>query len=247
MHLQITGWLEAMPGVTGLPALREALDLWIHQLGFRHFAYHGCFPGSPGGTNEVHLDTLPAAWRRYCLGRGIDCEWGLLCGRALRASPILWCRIRSLHPDLFDKAREFGLATGVTQPVHGPGGEWSSISFISDRAGPRVERKMLAALPYCQLLGSLAHDAASRIAAASRDAPADAHRPAPSESALSERESACLGLAASGKTIPQIAEILPISARTVVFHLKNARRKLQAASLRHAVTKAASLGLIRAA
>jgi DNA-binding CsgD family transcriptional regulator len=245
MKMQVGAWLEAVVAVTTPAGLQEALERRVHELGFRYFVYHGAFP-DPGG--ELHLDTTPAAWRQYCLGRGVQCAWDLLCGRTLRATPILWCRIRSLHPELFDKAGEFGLATGVTQPMHGPGGEWSSLSFISSRAGPQAERRLLGALPYCQLLASLAHDAAGRIVASRTGAAAhDPRDAAPGDSALSERESACLGLAASGKTVVQIAKILPISARTVNYHLVNARRKLQAASLRQAVTKAASLGLIRAA
>src|SRR4051812_29575240 len=242
MQPQIAAWLEAMAGIATLVAFQEALDRRVRELGFRYFVYHGSFPDG----NRVDVDTTPLAWRGYRADRGPDCEWELLCGRALRATPVLWSRIRSVHPEMFQKAREFGLATGLTQPVHGPRGEWSSVSFISDNEGPRFERKLLANLPYCQLLASLAHDAGARVAA-SRESAADSPRQAPSESELSERETACLGLAASGKTILEISGILPISARTVNSHLANARRKLQAASLRHAVTKAASLGLIRAA
>jgi DNA-binding CsgD family transcriptional regulator len=247
MHLQVTAWLDAVVRINTLHALKENLDFWIRQLGFRYLVYHGRFPGTSGPGDEVRLDTTPAAWRDYCLGSGMDSKWDLLCSGAMRTTPILWCKIESLHPELFEKARQFGLATGVTQPMHGPGGEWSALSFITGRTDLRAERKLLAALPQCQLLASLVHDTVARIVASQPDASMAAQRPAHGESALSERESACLGLAASGKTIPQIAGILPITARTVAFHLVNARRKLQAASLRHAVTKAASLGLIRAA
>jgi LuxR family quorum-sensing transcriptional regulator LasR len=244
MQPQVAAWLETMAGATTLAAFQETLDRCTRELGFRYFIYHGSF--GPGAADRVRADTTPAAWRRYCASQAPDGIWELLCSRALRAAPILWSRIRSVHPGLFEKAREFGLADGVTQPVHGPDGEWSSISFISDHDGPRFDRKLMAALPYCQLLASLAHDAAARIAAR-RDASAATPTQAPSEPGLSARESTCLGLAASGKTVLEISAILPISARTVNYHLTNARRKLQAASLRHAVTRAASLGLIRAA
>jgi len=50
--------------------------------------------------------------------------------------------------------------------------------------------------------------------------------------------------AAAGKTTSEIAAIMPISERTVVFHLSNARRKLGATNSRHAISKALSLGLI---
>jgi LuxR family transcriptional activator of bioluminescence operon len=245
MHRQVSAWLDAMAGVRSLPALEGIIDFWICRLGFRYFVYHGGFPGSPGGTEEVLLDTTPAEWREHCTRRGMDSKWDLLCTRALRAAaPVRWCRIKSLHPEVFAPAREFGLATGVTLPVHGAGGQWSSISFVKDRAGMRAERTLLATLPQCQLLTSLAHDAVARIVAPRSDASAPPHEPC--ESALSGRESECLGLAAAGRTMSQIAAVLPISERTVSFHLANARRKLGVGTLRHAVTKAASLGLIPA-
>ncbi len=245
MRSRVAAWFDSMAGVTTLPAVETALGLATQELGFQHFIHHGCFPGSPRGTGEVHLDTTPAKWRDYRIHRGMDASWDLLYSGALRAAaPVPWSRIRRLHPALFESARDFGLATGVTQPMRGPAGAWSSISFIKRRAGARAERGILAALPHCQLLTSLTHDAVARIVAS----PSDVSMPSPPcESALSERESVCLGLAASGKTILQIAALMPITARTVVFHLANARRKLRAGSLRHAVTKAASLGLIRAA
>jgi DNA-binding CsgD family transcriptional regulator len=52
--------------------------------------------------------------------------------------------------------------------------------------------------------------------------------------------------AAVGRTTSEIAEILPISERTVIFHLANARQKLGAANSRQAISKAVSLGIIAA-
>jgi DNA-binding CsgD family transcriptional regulator len=247
MHPQVVPWLEVLPKVGSLVALKSVVDSVVHQLGFRYFIYRGRFPALPGGDNQIRIDTAPPAWHDYRQRRGIDPSWDPLHVRALRTvMPILWCSVRPMHPDHFQRARELGLATGVTQPMHGPRGDWSSISFIKDRAGLRSERDVLAALPQCQLLTSFVHDAVGRIVARQVDGSIPVRPPA-SETSLSGRESECLELAALGRTIQQIATILPISERTVAFHLVNARRKLQADSLRHAVTKAASRGLIRAA
>jgi DNA-binding CsgD family transcriptional regulator len=247
MHPQVATWLNMVVGVTSLVALKSVVDSVIHQLGFRYFIYRGHFPGLPSGENQIRIDTAPVAWHDYRQRREMDSSWDPLHVRALRTvTPILWCNVRPQHPDHFEKARELGLATGVTQPIHGPRGDWSSISFIKDRAGLRSERDVLAALPQCQLLTSFAHEAVERIITRRLDGLIAVPRPVP-ESSLSDRENECLQLAALGRTLQQIAGILPISERTVAFHLANARRKLNAASLRHAVTKAASIGLIRAA
>src|SRR4051794_19520002 len=61
---------------------------------------------------------------------------------------------------------------------------------------------------------------------------------------LSEREKACLSWAAVGKSSWEIGRILGISENTVIFHVKNAMRKLGANSRTLAALKAVELGLI---
>lgn len=64
---------------------------------------------------------------------------------------------------------------------------------------------------------------------------------------LSEREKACLSWAAVGKSSWEIGRILCISENTVIFHIKNAMRKLGANSRTLAAFKAVELGLIEPA
>jgi DNA-binding CsgD family transcriptional regulator len=61
---------------------------------------------------------------------------------------------------------------------------------------------------------------------------------------LSNREKACLSWAALGKSSWEIGQILCISENTVIFHIKNAMRKLGTGSRTLAAFKAAQLGLI---
>jgi DNA-binding NarL/FixJ family response regulator len=62
--------------------------------------------------------------------------------------------------------------------------------------------------------------------------------------ALNEREIECLTWSARGKTSPEIAQIVNISARTVNFHIENACRKLNVSTRTEAVVKATSGRLI---
>ena len=62
--------------------------------------------------------------------------------------------------------------------------------------------------------------------------------------ALNEREIECLTWSARGKTSPEIAQIVSISARTVNFHIENACRKLNVSTRTEAVVKATSGRLI---
>ena len=58
--------------------------------------------------------------------------------------------------------------------------------------------------------------------------------------ALTERERACLRLAAMGKTDAQIGRALGITTRTVRFHFANAKAKLGASNRNEAVAMTAS-------
>ena len=55
---------------------------------------------------------------------------------------------------------------------------------------------------------------------------------------LTLRETQCLAWAARGKTMADTAQILGIAKRTVEFHLDNARAKLDALTVSHAVAEA---------
>ncbi|WP_346731313.1 helix-turn-helix domain-containing protein [Bradyrhizobium sp. 1] len=65
-----------------------------------------------------------------------------------------------------------------------------------------------------------------------------------SGSELTQRERQCLAWTAQGKTVADIAVLVAISPRTVVFHLENARRKLGAASIAQCVAVALRRGLL---
>jgi DNA-binding CsgD family transcriptional regulator len=54
---------------------------------------------------------------------------------------------------------------------------------------------------------------------------------------LTQREIECLQWAARGKSTVETAMIFAISRRTVVFHLENAKRKLEVSTLRQAIVE----------
>lgn len=61
---------------------------------------------------------------------------------------------------------------------------------------------------------------------------------------ISEREKQCLQWAAKGKTSWEISQILGVTESTIIYHLRNATRKLDAANRLHAVTKALQASII---
>jgi len=67
------------------------------------------------------------------------------------------------------------------------------------------------------------------------------------ESPLSPRQTACLTLAAQGKTSPEIASVLGISRRTVDQHIGEACGRLKVRTRVQAAATAVWLGLISVA
>lgn len=61
---------------------------------------------------------------------------------------------------------------------------------------------------------------------------------------LSKRETECLTWVANGKTAWEVAQILAISESTVTFHIENAKKKLAAVTVTHAVALSVSKGWI---
>lgn len=64
------------------------------------------------------------------------------------------------------------------------------------------------------------------------------------KSKLGDREKEVLAWIAEGKTAEETATILGISRRTVEWHIQNARRKVQATNIVHAVAMAVRYGII---
>lgn len=64
------------------------------------------------------------------------------------------------------------------------------------------------------------------------------------DSHISARERECLNWAAKGKTSWEISQILGVTESTIIYHLRNATRKLNAANRLHAVAKALKASII---
>jgi LuxR family quorum-sensing system transcriptional regulator SolR len=208
--------------------------------------YHGRFPQTRAGNNDIYFDNCPEDWRAYYRARDAEGDDGLLRLRGTHeVTPLLWRQLVMQAPTLFAEARKFGLVTGSSHPVHAPGGQWSALSFIKDHGGVRAEVAIRATLARCQLIAGYVHEATVRIVTQRLDAPIPVLQPRPARGRLNERERQVLMWVSVGKTTAEIADALCISSRTVVFHLSNVRQKLGASNSRQAISKALALGLIQ--
>ena len=150
--------------------------------------------------------------------------------------PVFWSDTVRASPKnvVMGEAKEHGLGDGITVSLYGHGGDRAVLSFAREqlRHASQAEKSISAGL--AQLTASYVHEALWRLSSVENKM----------YPALSVREKDCLQWAAIGKTSWEIAQILSISERTVIFHLTNATKKLDATNRRQAVVRALSLRLI---
>lgn len=240
-------WLGHIQSAQSFSDLRTKVKKIVNDFGFPYFIYRGRFAGRDDEAVAICVDGRPEGWRQFAKEIQIDERTDPLWSRALRqVTPILWREVSPHYPEIFYMARQFRLRTGITHPLHAPGGDWSAMSFVKDQEGPAAERHVDEAVWCGQTLICYVHEAVSRILSQQRCKPGAVIEGEPRTSfSLSSRQRECLAWASEGKKISEISEAMKVSERTVVYHLSNAQHKLHAANRTHAITRAISLGLIQ--
>ncbi|ANT54600.1 helix-turn-helix transcriptional regulator [Mesorhizobium amorphae] len=179
----------------------------------------------------------PDEWQERCFEMGYDRMDPLIKKSRKRAGAFRWSEVykdASTTEDerrVFDEAATFGLRSGISVPLHGPGGRFAIMSFAqaSDR---EFQNRTITYLQFAALHFHL------RVA---KFASSNGSGEAPD---LSPREKECILWTARGKSSWEMGKILGISDNTVNFHIKNVMRKLNAASRTVAAIKAVNLGII---
>lgn len=133
---------------------------------------------------------------------------------------------------IIDEALEFDVRNGATVPIFRPSGSLAVVSPCGRE--PDVSPRAMAAI---EMISILSFQALRRARASSfrdkRDTPP-----------LTNREREVLKWVAVGKSDDEIATILSIGRQTVLTHLGNAKRKLNASRRTYAVIQALRYGEI---
>lgn len=216
---------------------KSVADRTAQQLGFRWFAYLGFTDTTP-----VLISSYPRKWAAHYFAESYE-----------RVDPVVEISRRERNVfrwdgserssimgkaqrRLFDDASTFGIRRGVTVPIIAGFGRFAAFTFASDEQSPALDRQLAAATDLIQLIGLNYH---AHVEAKIVAAPANVE-----VQALSQRELECLAWSARGKTMDETAAILGVKPRTVLFHLENARRRLNANTLAHAVAIAARKNML---
>lgn len=212
-----------------------------HGLGFPHFLL-GLRTVLPlNRPSQFILSGYPHAWRlRYdaCGYMAID---PVLNHALASVQPFTWDELDRHSPAvaaLFEDAARHGLRHGLTVPQHGPHGDFSLLSLSREEPLPAEPDDLSRLFRHAQWFTMHLHDRLRRLIVEDGQHVVPAPR-------LSERERACLRLAAEGHSALAIGQALRITERTAVFHLNHAVEKLGARSRQHAIALALSLGLLQ--
>src|SRR6202048_478759 len=209
--------------------LRRTLD----EYGLPCFAY---LSFTPRGDDDdtLAMTTYPSLWvKRYCANR-YDRIDPVIARSIATTLPFSWS---IAEPDIeltkrqkcfFEEARDFGISHGVTIPIHDRQGKVATLTISASGSRSEFDDRVGQYLHQLHLIAIYLH-ARLRDAAL---APIQPLRPF-----LTQRERSCLQWVARGKSASDIAEIICVSRRTVVFHTENAKRKLGVATVPQAVAK----------
>jgi DNA-binding CsgD family transcriptional regulator len=234
--------IEALQTAGTVEEIHEICSRICTQYGFEHFAYVARIPVSLAKPYMCYVSGFPGEWRDRYLGLGYMQIDPVVNHCLKHVTPLPWDTVKP--PEKGDKpvwqfmgeAREFGLKSGVSLPMHGGCGETALFSLTSNESPEKSQNRIRAALPYVYLISAYLHEAMRRVLSSEL---IDLNR-----AELTEREKECLLWAAEGKTSWETAQILHITERTVIFHLQNAAKKLNVVNRQHAIARAVVMGLI---
>lgn len=240
MDQSVQDFLDSLQNTHGIEALRDMMGRQLERMGFNRFAYLAIhIPGNPKAPFVIttYLDD----WAIHYQDRDYMNADPVVSMAGQSMLPFEWLSLNDKRRAtkqqrlVLNEAGEFGMKGGFTVPIHGPGGAMAALSASSD-VNPKEFSELWEEHKHnIHLIGLYYHVAVESNAL-------DVEMP--SLVRLTDRERECLLWAARGKTAWETSEILHISDETVVFHLKNAMRKIGVFGKHHAVVKAIMLGLI---
>ncbi|QAS81201.1 LuxR family transcriptional regulator [Rhizobium leguminosarum bv. trifolii] len=232
-------FLEKTQGIIRSPKLFELLCSFARILEFPWVAYHRQSGGEILKMVRCNppVVSYPDEWQDHYAKMGYDRIDPIIKKSRKQADAFRWSEAHNdmskteLERRFFEEAAAFGLRSGVSVPLHGPGGSFAIMSFARP-SSCEPENKMVTYLKFAAVHFhlSVADFAKQRVAGKYPE--------------LTPRERECILWVARGKSSWDIGRILGISDNTVNFHIKNITRKLDVSSRTVAALKAASLGII---
>lgn len=231
-------WFEKLIDAASVAAtkasLKQALSGLVRDLGFDCYAYLNV---QPIGTYAV--SNYPAEWQARYLAHNYTKIDPVVATARSGMKAFTWAAgnprqvtSKALRA-FYSEAADFNIRSGISIPIRTAFGHMSMLTLASHRPVLSLEKdidQMAAVTSVALLHAALERQDVEPTAARSID--------------LTAKQALCLKWSAEGKSMKAIATIENMSYATVNFHLNNARKALDAASLAQATALATKLKLI---
>jgi len=218
---------------TTTEGLNKACRSATEALGYDYYLFGGYYPIIEG---IVASSTYPEEWRNKYDANGYVANDPTVKHCWTNTGSIVWRKVEysegkagDLERMVMNEAYDFGLRSGISVPFHGAGAEGCMLSLSSKEEHADYEYHDEAGL---QIIVQAMHESTKRIIAK------NAVLTEATAESLTPREIECLSWTAKGKTSWATSKILDVSENTVIFHLRNAIKKLEVTNRSHAVAKA---------
>ncbi|UFW46463.1 MULTISPECIES: autoinducer binding domain-containing protein [Bradyrhizobium] len=232
-------FIDAIQTAGDANAFERIATRLAEKLGFQRFAYLRL-----SGNEPMLISSYPKSWTSRYFHLGYQQLDPVVLRARIERDLFSWGgegRIAvgsRAQRQFFDEATTFGIRSGITVPIRGGFGRMAAFTLASGDREIDIDRLAGESRDIIHQAGLYFH-----VHVAARPDAAFATRQL-SKGELTQRERQCLAWAAQGKTAADIAVLVAIAPRTVVFHLENARRKLGAASIAQCVAIALGRGLL---
>lgn len=231
---------ENLLDAADVPGIHAACRRISSALGFEHFLYAVRIPVSLSQPFHFSLNGYPRAWSDRYDAMGYIKIDPIVISAFSTAIPLIWDEVdlgSSLVARFFSEAASYGLAHGITAPVYGRRGDLALMSLARNQPLPLEKSLRNDLRTRAHWFATLVHETVRKIVLSGDGKPL-------AQTNLTEREKDCLMWAADGKTSTEIAKLMAISQRTVLFHLENAGNKLGVHGRHNIIARAIALGEI---
>ena len=236
MHF-LTKTIIEISKTKSMTRLARQCRVGLAKTGINHVTYALVKPGL-AFSNAIVSSTYPKEWQARYLERSyaaldpvfVSCRHSVL--------PVNWSHVRPPSVEgglILKEASDYGISrTGFSVPVRGPDGTFAIASFSADEQHEEMFQDLNYEAALVLIAFHMHAQAASMLGLNEIKA------------ALTPRETEVVALIASGLTVKEAGRVLSLSIRTIRFHLDSCREKLGTGTIRGAVVKAVSMGLVRA-
>ncbi|MUK92661.1 LuxR family transcriptional regulator [Aliivibrio fischeri] len=219
--------------------IKQCLSEMTRIIHCEYYLFAIIYPHSMIKPDVSIIDNYPEKWRKYYDDAELLKYDPIVDYSNSYHSPINWNvfenkSIKKKYPNVIKEAKESGLITGFSFPIHTANNGFGMLSFAHSDKDIYTDSLFLHACKNVPLMLPFLVDNYRKINTTPKKLDVD----------LTKREKECLVWASEGKSTWDISKILGCSERTVTFHLTNAQMKLNTTNRCQSISKAILTGAI---